>query len=240
MAFDPHRYSTNGLLAAIPPSDLENLAPQLELVEVTIRDRIGEPGQTTEFCYLPLSGLFSTVAMFERDNSVEAGLVGREGCVGVWIALLSDRSPFLLISQASGRALRLPAPQFRHACETMPPFRSAVLRFAHTFMVQMASTVLANSSYTIEERLARWILMCHDRLDVFSFSMTHDFMALMLAVRRPSVTEAVHALESRHLVRATRGNMQVLDRHGLEALAGASYGHAEDEYRRLIAPAELN
>lgn len=236
MAFDPHQYSSNGLLATIPADDLETLAPHLELVEMAIRDRIGEPGQATEYCYLPLSGLISTVAMFERDNSVEAGLVGREGCVGVWMALMSDRSPFLLISQAPGQAMRLPASAFRHACETIPPFRSAVLRFTHTFIVQLASTVLANSSYTIEERLARWILMCHDRLDAPSFSMTHDFMALMLAVRRPSVTDAVHALESRHFIRATRGTMQVLDRQGLEALAGGSYGYAEEEYRRLITP----
>ena len=118
----------------------------------------------------------------------------------------------------------------------MPGLRTVLLRFVHVFMVQAASTILANSSYLIEERLARWIMMTHDRLHVPSFPMTHEFMALMLAVRRAGVTEAIHKLEGQHLIRASRGQMQVLDRSGLEALANGSYGQAEREHRRLIAP----
>ena len=175
--------------------------------------------------------------MVQVEDKIEMGMIGKEGFIGASILLMAKQDPFLVIAQAPGRALRLPAARLLDASGNMLMFRAVLLRFIHVFMVQTASTILANSSYLIEERLARWILMSQDRVDAVSFPMTHEFMSLMLGVRRAGVTEAVHRLESRNLVRATRGNMQVLDRPGLEALADGAYGQAEREHRRLIVPA---
>jgi CRP-like cAMP-binding protein len=122
------------------------------------------------------------------------------------------------------------------ASNAVPEFQAVLLRFIHTFTVQLASTVLANSAYLVEQRLARWILMSHDRMETASFPMTHEFMATMLGVRRAGVTDAIHSLEARGVIRARRGNVQVLNRIGLQDLASDSYGHAEREYKRLICP----
>jgi CRP-like cAMP-binding protein len=223
------------LLDATPLADLEALVPDLEWVDLTMRQVISEPGQPLEHAYFPVTGLCSAIAMANIDDQVEMGLIGNEGFLGTAILLMAKHDPFRVIVQAPGRALRLPAAKLIEA-SVMPAFRAVLLRFIHIFMVQTASTILANSSYLVEERLARWILMTHDRLDVASFPMTHEFMALMLAVRRAGVTEAIHRLEGRNLIRASRGNMQVLDRAGLEVLANGSYGQAEREHRRLIRP----
>ena len=103
-------------------------------------------------------------------------------------------------------------------------------------MTQTAQSALVNGSSIIEERLARWILMCRDRLDSNEFPITHDFLSMMLGVRRSSVTDAIHLLEGANLIKATRGNILIVDRDRLERAAGASYGVPEAEYRRLIGP----
>jgi CRP-like cAMP-binding protein len=224
------------LLDATPMADLKALALDLEWVDLDLREVISEPGQPMAFAYFAASGLFSSIAMVEVEDQVEMGLIGREGFLGAAILLMAKHDPFRVIVQAPGRALRLPAAKLIEA-SVMPEFRSVLLRFVHTLMVQAASTILANSSYLVEERLARWILMTYDRLDAASFPMTHEFMSLMLAVRRAGVTEAIHRLEGRQLIHASRGQIQVLNRAGLEALANGCYGQAEREYHRLIVPA---
>jgi CRP-like cAMP-binding protein len=235
MPFDPLDFAGNQLLDAMPMAELEALAPSLDWVEFAMRDVISEPDKPMNFAYFPFEGVFSTISMVEVEDQVEMGLIGREGFLGASILLGAEHDPFRVIAQAPGRALRLPAARLIEA-SLGPDVRTVLLRFIHTFMVQAASTILANSSYLVEERLARWILMTQDRLATAIFPMTHDFMALMLAVRRAGVTEAVHRLEGRHLVKATRGQMHVLDRQGLEALASGCYGQAEHEHRRLFGP----
>ena len=237
MSYDPHVLTGNQLLEAMPMADLEALAPDLEWVDLAMRQVITEPGQPMDHAYFVVSGVCSTISMVEAEDQVEMGLVGREGFLGAAILLMAGHDPFRIVVQAPGRALRLPAAKLLDAA-VMPDLRTVLLRFVHTQMVQAGSTIVANASYVVEERLARWVLMAQDRLDSVSFPMTHEFMALMLAVRRAGVTDAVHKLEGRHLVKMARGQMQVLDRPGLEALAGGSYGQAEREHRRLIVPAE--
>ena len=120
--------------------------------------------------------------------------------------------------------------------EKSPSLRNILLRFVHVFMTQTAQTALVNGSSIIEERLSRWVLMCQDRLDAMEFPITHDFLSMMLGVRRSSVTDAVHLLEADLLIKATRGNIRILDRDRLVRAAGASYGVPEAKYRRLIGP----
>ncbi|MBC8037408.1 MAG: winged helix-turn-helix domain-containing protein, partial [Rhizobiales bacterium] len=115
-------------------------------------------------------------------------------------------------------------------------FNTLLLRFIHNFTVQTAHSALANGHHTIEERLARWLLMCHDRVGANEFEMTHQFLAIMLAVRRSGVTEALNILEGKSIIQSTRGRIEILSRSRLERAAGGSYGVPEEDYERLISP----
>ena len=136
--------------------------------------------------------------------------------------------------QTPGAGLRIQVDDLRRAIATRPSLHQHLLRFVQAFMVQMGQTALANGSFSLEQRLARWLLMCHDRVDGDSLATTHEFLSLVLSVRRSGVTEALQALEKRGLISTKRGQIAVLDRAGLEAVAGDSYGLCEAEYERLI------
>ena len=238
MSFDPRTPSGNQLLDAMPSDVVQAIAGDLDWIAFDLREAVFEPGQNMRHALFPVSGIFSAIALADLEEQAEMGLIGQEGFVGAPILLGAEHSPLRIIVQGPGRALQMKAARLMQAAADMPEFRAVLLRFVHVFLVQAASTVLANSSYLVEERLARWILMSQDRMQSASFPMTHEFLALMLAVRRAGVTESIHRLESRELIRASRGQMQVLDRAGLEALAGGCYGQAEREHKRLISPAQ--
>jgi CRP-like cAMP-binding protein len=208
----------------------------MEWVELSFREVICESNQPLRHAFFPVSGMCSTIVLGKMDGQVESGLIGREGFVGAPILLMAGQAPQRVVVQGPGRALRLPAARLIEAANDLPEFRTVLLRFIHTFLVQFASTLLANSTCLVEERLARWLLMSHDRMESAKFPITHEQLAIMLAVRRAGVTEAVHSLESRGMIRASRGHVQILDRTGLEALAEKCYGQAEREYQRLIHP----
>lgn len=147
-----------------------------------------------------------------------------------------ETSPHFAFMQVTGTALRIPAEDLRRLMDHSATLRIVLLRFIHVFMVQIASSALSDGRFTIVQRLARWLLMCHDRVGN-PMPLTHDFLALMLGVRCPGVTDTIHILEGEHLIKATRGCVEVRDRQGLIALAAGSYGLPEAEYRRLINPA---
>src|SRR5215212_11022200 len=157
---------------------------------------------------------------------------------GLPVVLGIDHSPHAYMVQAAGQALRIPAPDLRAALRHSPSLHAGLLRYAHALMVQTAETAYANAGFTMEARLARWILMTDDRLEREELPLTHEFLSMMLGVRRPGVTLAIQALESGGLIRAKRGSLTVLDRAGLEALARDAYGVAEAEYARVMAQAE--
>jgi CRP-like cAMP-binding protein len=155
---------------------------------------------------------------------------------GLPVLLGSGRSPYQCFIQIEDSAIRLPADAFGQAVENSPSMLALFLRYAQASSVQVAHTALSNAIHTINERLARWLLMCHDRLPTDEIALTHDFMALMLGTRRSSVTIALQTLEGSGLVRAVRGKVTVRDRLGLEEFAGDAYGAPEAEYERLIGP----
>ena len=139
--------------------------------------------------------------------------------------------------QAGGTALRIASSDLTELIDTNRAIRELLLRYAHVFMIQIAATALADGRYDIEQRLARWLLMCQDRLGD-ELPLTHDFLSVMLGVRRPSVTDALHKLEGNRAIRAERALITVRDRAALEEKAGDSYGIPEAEYRRLISHRE--
>ena len=194
MHHDPHAMTGNKLLDAVPLNDMAALSADFDWIEFSLGQVISEPDQPMDYAYFCASGLCSIISMVQVEDKIEMGMIGKEGFIGASILLMAKQDPFLIIAQAPGRALRLPAARLLDASGNLLMFRAVLLRFIHVFMVQTASTILANSSYLIEERLARWILMSQDRIDAVSFPMTHEFMSLMLGVRRAGVTEAVHRL----------------------------------------------
>ncbi|KEQ04760.1 Crp/Fnr family transcriptional regulator [Pseudorhizobium pelagicum] len=222
----------NTLLQSLQPAELERVAPHFERVELKRGDVLFESLAPIGHAYFFESGLSSEVATSD-GKSIEIGCVGREGFSGAALALGVDRTPHRSFMQAGGEALRIPASVFQAKLEENVAFRHTVLRYVHVFQVQIAATALADGRSTVEQRLARWVLMAQDRLGD-ELPLTHEFFALMLGVRRPSVTDAIHALESTRCIRAERGLVTVRNRKTLEALAGGSYGVPEAEYDRLI------
>jgi CRP-like cAMP-binding protein len=227
-------YSPNRLLSALSEQDLALLKPHLVRVPLALRDPIETPNEPITHAYFIESGFASVVVRSRTNDSIEAGVIGWEGLAGKPLILGDDRSPHEVFVQLEGAALRIEADALRDAIDRSADLHHVLLRFVHVFSVQVAHTALANGRAKIEERLARWLLMVHDRIDGDEVNLTHDFIALMLGVRRPGVTDALHALEGKGLIRSTRGVLRIVDREGLEVIANAIYGVPEAEYRRLI------
>ena len=153
------------------------------------------------------------------------------------VFLDDDRSVNQTFMQSDGSALRISADDLRAALRDSRTLHSSLLRYAQAFAVQTSQTALVNGRAKLEARLARWLLMAHDRLEQAEFPLTHSFIAMMLGVRRAGVTDTLHILEGRGLIKARRGQITVVNRKGLEAASDASYGVPEAEYARLVGGA---
>src|SRR3954453_13241071 len=204
----------NRLLFALNRDDFDLLQPDLEPVALDLRQWLIEAGEPIQQVTFPERGIVSVLADTSQGR-IEVGLLGPEGMAGLPVVLGIERSPHGYMVQAAGEALRIPAPDLRAALRHSPSLQAGLLRYAHALIVQTAETAYANAGFTIEARLARWILMTDDRLAREELPLTHDFLSMMLGVRRPGVTIAVQNLESIRLIRAKRGSITVLDRTGL-------------------------
>jgi len=227
----------NVLLSALSPNDFALLQSRLIPVPLGVREVLVEPNEFIESVHFLESGIGSIVAISPGGERIEVGNLGREGMAGTAIILGVDRTPLLTFMQVAGSALRMRADALQEAMESSRALRDLFLRYAQSVALQTAHTALANGRYTVPERLARWILMSHDRLDGDDVPLTHEFLALMLGVRRAGVTVNLHVLEGERMIKATRGHIRILDRSKLEEVAGDSYGLPEAEYARLIGSA---
>lgn len=224
----------NRLLATLKPADFEMLRPSLESVELEARQVLETPRQPITDVYFIQSGLVSVVGTTRPDHRIEVGMVGYEGMTGLGVVLGDDRSANETLVQSAGSALRISAAALRQAMNQSPPLTALLLRYVHVFLLQGSQTALANGRGRLDERLARWLLMWHDRLSSDDLVITHEFLALLLGVRRQGVTEALHALEGLGLVRSSRNLIKILDRDGLQTAANGFYGVPEAEYVRMI------
>jgi CRP-like cAMP-binding protein len=223
----------NRLLATLSPGDFALVQPHLETVTFELREHLFRAEQSITHVTFPERGIASIVAD-TREGRFEVGMVGSEGLVGSPIVLGVDRTPHTCMVQAPGEALRIGAGELQAAMDQSGTLRALLLRFVHTFIVQVSQTAYANAGYSVEERLARWLLMTHDRLEHDDMPVTHEFMSIMLGTRRPGVTLAVQTLEGAGMIRATRGRITVRNRDKLEQIAGQSYGFAEKEYSNIF------
>jgi CRP-like cAMP-binding protein len=183
--------------------------------------------------YFIEDGLASVVAHGGRDQSVEVGLIGYDGVTGCCVLLGTDRSPNSIHMQIAGNGMRIATPKLLAAVRQSPTLDKALRLFVQALHTQSSQTALANGRATIEERLARWLLMAHDRLQTNHIALTHEFLSVMLGVRRPGVSVAMQKLETKGVITAQRSAIRIKDRVGLETLVHSFYGVAEAEQERL-------
>ena len=225
----------NRLLAALSRDDRALLLPHLKPVALALLKDIERPNRRIDTVYFMESGIASVVALQADETRVEVGLIGREGMSGIAVVLGGNQSPHSTYIQVAGEGQRMPANELRKAMMASESLRGLLLKFVQVFMVQTAHTAIANARSHIDQWLARWILMAHDRTGDTTLPLTHEFLALMLGVRRPGVTEALQSLKRLKLIKTGRNQILVLDRKGIERAAGDSYGVPEKEYQRLIS-----
>ncbi len=224
----------NRLLAALSPDDLALLEPHFSPAVFDRFKPLEHPNRKIDALYFVEHGIVSVVAANGSNTQSEVGIIGCEGMTGVAVILQADRSPHSTYVQVAGEGQRIGAAAVMSAMERSRSLQSVLHRYAHTFLIQAAHTAVANAKASIEERLARWLLMAHDRTDGDEVNLTHDLLALMLGTRRPGVTDAIGNLARNGFIRPHRGQILIADRDGLMERAGEFYGVPEAEYDRLI------
>ncbi len=233
---DMKSQACNQLLASLTSDAFARIQPDLVAMDLPLRKQLETAGAQIQHVYFPSSGLASVVARSRSLQQIEVGLIGREGMTGLSLALGEGCARHSAYMQLAGEGWRLGAQEFTQAIQESRSFRDTILHYAQTMMVQLSSTALANGRQSIERRLARWLLMAHDRVDGDCLALTHEFLGVMLGVRRPGVTAALKHLHDQGMLDNQRGRLIITSRAGLEELADGSYGMAEAEYRRLFVP----
>jgi CRP-like cAMP-binding protein len=213
----------NLLLANLSASDFALLCPHLSHIALPRSEVLSHPGKVLEHCWFLESGIASMVASTRDGHETEAGIIGLDGIADVASILGVQDSPLRCFMQIAGDGYAIPVSNLTAAYDASPSLRASLNRFAFTILCQIAQTALANASLTIEERLARWLLMCADRIPDGDLALTHEFLAIMLNVRRAGVTLAVQSLQSAGFLDPRRGAIRIADRPGLEEFANDFY-----------------
>jgi CRP-like cAMP-binding protein len=181
--------------------------------------------------------MVSMIAPLEDGAAQEVGVIGTEGVVGLAIVMGADSSPLEALVQGRGTAMRVPAPALRAAFDRSPALRAALLRYMQAFHLQVTQTAACNGRHPIEQRLARWLLMAHDRVEGDRFPMTQEFLSMMLGVRRAGISVAAGILQKTGTIDYARGCITVLDRPGLETASCGCYHAVRRQFDRLLGPA---
>jgi CRP-like cAMP-binding protein len=223
----PQASGGNRLLASLSRKDCELIEPDLEAIDLPLRYKMAQRNRRIEYVYFLDSGLGSVVVN-GGGRPIEVGIVGREGMTAVGVLLGSKQSPHDVFMQVAGTGRRIRTDILCDADEHSLTLHRTLMRYVHDFFLQVTKTAQANGSSSIEERLARWLLMAQDRLDGEVLSLTHEFLSLMLGTPRPGVTVAVGRLAAEGLIESGRGKLRILDRASLEAKAKGIYEPPSD------------
>ena len=228
-------FQTNGILDTLTIPDRALLKAQLEEVDLPFHMALQLPYRKIPHVYFLQSGVASVVAIAKHERrQTETGLTGFEGMTGIAVVLGADRSPCHVMMQIAGCGLRISANDLRSAMFQSASLRDVFTRFAYVFAIQTEQTALSNAKGNLPERLARWLLMVHDRTHGDHFALTHELISTMVGVRRSGITHALGDFADANLIRIRRGKITVLSRVGLETAADGLYGVPEDEYKRLF------
>jgi CRP-like cAMP-binding protein len=227
----------NEILLDLPADERNLVFSNLEPVSLKLHDVLHEPGGPIEFGYFPNGGIVSILSVLSNGKSLEVGLVGREGFVGLPLVVGFRSSPTRAICQASGTAWRIVASALVQVLVQCPKLVKALDRYSLTLGMQASQVAACNGLHEVDERLARWLLMCHDRLGGDSVPLTQEFLSQMLGIRRASVTVAAGILQKAGLIRSAQGTVTILNRKGLEDLACECYGiinHQMERWRKDV------
>jgi CRP-like cAMP-binding protein len=222
------------LLARLATEDFAWLAPHLRRTDMPFRATLHGAGEPIATAIFPEYGYASMLASMEDGDAAEVGMIGPEGVIGLPLVFGTDRSLVEAMVQAEGSAIQLSADIFQQALDERPAVRMIILRYAMAFNVQVTMTAACNGRHLVEQRLARWLLMAHDRTGGDEFAMTHEFLSMMLAVRRAGITVAAGSLQRAGYIRYEQGRIRVTDRHGLEAAACECHAIVKREFERLL------
>jgi CRP-like cAMP-binding protein len=231
------RPENNRLLAALPPEVLSRIQPALRPITLTPRQVLHHANTPIDAVYFVTAGRLSLVLPLGDGAQAEAGIVGREGVAG--LPAIAGQNAFAeAMVQGAGHAFRMEAPAFRRAFDDEPAFRQILLRYSDAMQAQVMQTAACNGQHSLEQRLARWLLMARDRGDSDDLDLTQEFLAMMLCVYRPSVTTTVGALQRAGIIQAGRGRVTVLDRQALERTSCDCYISVKRRFDEVLGPPE--
>jgi CRP-like cAMP-binding protein len=223
----------NHLFSVLDTSDVELLKPRLEQIDLPRLFALETPHKIISHVYFPLEGIASVVATIPRDHRIEVGIIGRDGVTGHAVLMGSDRSANSTFMQIAGHGMRIKVEDMRAAIRQSASLREGLLAFVNAFAAQASQTALANGRATVDVRLARWLLMAHDRVEGEALPLTHELLSIMLGVRRPGVSLALNKMEEDGLISTQRKVIMIKNRAGLKKVAQGFYGVPESELERL-------
>jgi len=226
--------TANRILAALPAAEYRMIRPLLERVVLEEGDVLRKPRARIRYVYFPESGVVCLINRLINGTVMEVGLIGREGAVGALSVLGTKAYAGEAIVQMPGSALRIRADILQSDATICPQLRALLMRFIQALFAQIVQSAACNGRHKIPERMARWLLMAHDRTDADVLPLSHELLAMMLGVRRPGVTHAMGALRKAGLIESRRGRITILNRAGLETAACECYQAVKDEYDRLL------
>jgi CRP-like cAMP-binding protein len=237
MTFPRHTPETarrNRLLAALSAPDLDGLMAVLDPMPLPFKLIVIQPNEPIEYVYFPTEGIVSLTGSGDEERSVEVATVGNEGMVGLAAFLKVKTTPLTAIVQIEGSAVRMRVAALEEQLENGSGLDGILRRYTQALLTQIAQSVVCNRLHSLDERLARWLLMSHDRVPVNELPLTQEFMSVMLGVGRPRVTETAARLQAAGLIRHRRGSVTILDRRGLEEVACECYGIVQRSYDQLF------
>jgi CRP-like cAMP-binding protein len=225
---------SNALLSHLSSETIASFARHLEPLRFDVKWVLHEPEQRMQYAYFPEAGMVSVVSIMDDGRSIEVGTIGREGMTGAAILFTADRATYQYYIQIAGNGYRIKAALLKVEAEQNSELRTLLFHYQAAFLTQTMQAAACNGLHNIQQRCCRWILMCQDRVDSETIPLTHEFLGLMLGVRRASVSEVLQPLQTRGWIRSKRGQIAILNRKGLESGSCECYRLIAKQYADLV------